>query len=370
MSTQLAHPRDMFLSLIEGIDESPPWTSFMRDLASHTQASRAMMLINLANAPTGQAPTVVHVTAPRAATEPVLDVGKLTNLGLHPFGALRPGRVYAVQEMLNFDDKAILAQQRDALERMGIRYGRWLRTSAGGIADAWILLVREREDFSSGAVSALSAIAPPLTAALRMFVALSQQRLQAAMAQSALRRLGIGQVALDATGRVMAADPLAARNLTFSDAPDGVAVRRLNLSIAAQGELEAACSAIVQAGPGSRAPLTIRIGDTARLLLKPWDFPLPEGCAEPAVIGTLRLDDREDERPGALLLRQLHNLSGSEAALAEKLSRGQTIVEAGRQLHLTDETARNYSKRLYSKTGTRGQADLVRKILTGLAPLA
>ncbi len=43
---------------------------------------------------------------------------------------------------------------------------------------------------------------------------------------------------------------------------------------------------------------------------------------------------------------------------------------SGEILHLTLETARNYSKRLYAKTGTRGQADLVRLVLTNVAMLA
>jgi len=360
----------MFLSLIEGIDESPPWSKFMADLAARTQARKAILLIHIANSSAEQEPTVVHVSAPRAVTEPALDHRRLTALGLHPYGKLRIGRVYGVEEMLNFDDKEILTAQRKALHDMGIGFGRWLRLSADGVADAWIMIVREREDFSSAAVAALSAIGPPLTSALRTFVALNQQRLQAAMAQSALRQLGIGQVALDANGRVMAADQLAANNLSFSDAPDGTATRRLLLPKSVQTELEANCAAMARAAAPSQAPATIRISETVRLLLKPWELPLPPGCTKPAAIGTLRLDHREDERPGAMLLRQLYDLSGNEAALAEKLSRGQTIVEAGQQLHLTDETARNYSKRLYAKTGARGQADLVRKILTGLAPLA
>ena len=88
------------------------------------------------------------------------------------------------------------------------------------------------------------------------------------------------------------------------------------------------------------------------------------------MIGTLRTSVREDERAGTRILRELHGLSDREAALAEKLSRGETIIEAGRALRLTDETARNYSKRIYAKTGTRGQGDLVREVLGGLTPFA
>lgn len=370
MSIYVTHPRDLFLSLIEGIDESPPWTSFMCNLIARTEARRAVLMIRLANAPTNQEPTIVHVSAPRAVTESALDYRKLSALGLHPYGTLRPGRVYALDEMFNYDDEAILANQREALEAMGVRFARWLRISTGGIADVWILMEREREDFSSSAVSTLSATATPFTAALRIFAVLNDQRIQTAMAQSALDRLGVGQIALDETGRVMAADPTALGYLTFVEPPVGAVGRRLQLPIDQQAALEGACAKLALVSSDKVAPMTIRINDEIWLLLKPWDRMLPEGCGAPVVIGTLRIDKRENERSGAELLRQVHGLSGNEASLAEKLSRGQNIIDSGRELRLTAETARNYSKRLYSKTGTDGQADLVREILTGLAPFA
>ena len=59
-------------------------------------------------------------------------------------------------------------------------------------------------------------------------------------------------------------------------------------------------------------------------------------------------------------LGQLFDLIPSEARLALALSRGMTIAEAAADLGLTVESARTYSKRIYAKTGARGQADLVR----------
>ena len=114
----------------------------------------------------------------------------------------------------------------------------------------------------------------------------------------------------------------------------------------------------------------IQIDDGVMLMLQPAALPLSQAMVQPAAIATLRLAVREDERQGAAVLRAQFRLSPREAALAQKISRGETIVEAGRHLHLTDETARNYSKRIYAQTRSRGQADLVRTILCGLAPLA
>lgn len=64
---------------------------------------------------------------------------------------------------------------------------------------------------------------------------------------------------------------------------------------------------------------------------------------------------------------------GDRLALAERkteLAAGKSLTKAAEQLDLTIETARNYSKKIFAKTATRGQTDLVRLILThGLAEL-
>ena len=69
-------------------------------------------------------------------------------------------------------------------------------------------------------------------------------------------------------------------------------------------------------------------------------------------------------------LKQLFGLTGSEARLALAMSQGKTIAEAAAQLNLTVETARNYSKRIYAKTDTRGHADLVRILLASVVALS
>lgn len=369
MTISAIDQRALHLSLIEGIHETPPFGLFMRNLVALTGARRAFMLVQLANAAPGQEPAVIHVTAPRAAQEPPLDFVRLHELRLHPYGALRPERVYALDEMLDFDNPAQLERQKEALADMDIRYGRWLRIRAGGAADAWLVLVRQREDFTASAVATLSAVAPHLASALRTLVALVGSRLQAALAQSALARLGIGQVALDAAGRVMAADPGAEALLSFAVEPEPVAGRRLQLVPATARMLERACAEIAS-GVGDLRVMSLDARRGIDIVLRRSDLRLTEPDARPEVVGTLRVDRRENEAAGAAVLQAVHGLSLREAELAIALSRGEPLVEAGMALGLTAETARNYSKRIYAKTGATGQADLVRMILTGLAPLA
>ncbi|NIJ18214.1 helix-turn-helix transcriptional regulator [Sphingobium vermicomposti] len=370
MSSVFATQRELLLPLVEGIHESPPWGGFLRQLVARTYARRAFLIITLANAAPDQEPAVVHVAAPRAATEPPLDFRRIERLGLHPYGALRPGRVYSLEEMLDYDRPAQRDRQRAELDEMNIRYGRFLRVSAGGAADAWLLLVREREDFTASAVAALSGVGPHLSAALKTLAALIEQRLQVALAQSALQRLGVGQLAFDATGRVMAADRQAEALLSFVPDPDPTAGRRLQLLPAVSQALEAACAELAAAPPGASLPLPLGTQAGLWMLLRKADLPLAEPCAFPAATGVLRIHQREDALRARRALSAIYGLSMNEAALAHQLSMGETIVEAGQNLRLTPETSRSYSKRIYAKTGTSSQADLVRLVLTGLAPFA
>ena len=370
MASTSADQRELFLPLIEGIQEEPPFGLFMRNLVARAGARRAFMLVELANAAPDQDVAVIHVMSPRAALEPHLDFRRLHELRLHPFGRLRPERVYALDEMLDYDNPEQLVVQRAALDEMGIRYARWLRVSAGGAADAWLVLVRLREDFSAAAVATLSAIAPHLASALRTLVALNAQRLQAAMAQSALARLGVGQIALDASGRVMAADPQAELLLTFAPEPGNGAGRRLALLPEAVRAVEQACIALADGSVNAVQVVRIDARRGIELLLRRADLILPETAARPQIIGVLRRDLREEPSAGATVLQAVHGLSPREAALAQALSCGEPLVEAGQALGLTVETTRNYSKRIYGKTGAAGQADLVRMVLTGLTPLA
>lgn len=367
-----AEQADLFLPLFERIGEDRQWETFLGALVARTQARRAVMIITPALGAAGAAPRIVQHAATRAAHEPPVDLDALTALGLQPLGTLRAGRVYALEEMLDHDDPAHLAHQRGALAARGIRFARVMRVAGEGAAEACVLLLREREDFTASAAALLSSAAPYLRAALKALGVLAGERQARSMAEAALVRLGIGQVALDAGARVIGADPLAERHLAFLAVPGVRPARKLLLPPAATERLERCCADFAATAPGTEPdPVLIAVEGRPPLLLRPAPaLPGPLPAAHPVAIATLRLPVREDERRGAMVLRDLHQLSAREAALAEKLSRGEMIVEAGRDLRLTEETARNYSKRIYARTGTRGAADLVRAVLSGLAPLA
>ncbi len=367
-----ADQAELFLPLFEGLGETRQWEVFLDRLVSRTQARHAALLVTSAPPSPESESMIVSRSADRAAKGRGFDPRVLQELGLQPLETLRVGRVYALEELLDHDDRVRREGQRAAVAARGCGHARMMRVACEAGTHALLMLTREREDFSSAAAALLSAAAPYLRAALAAAAVLDRERMASSFAQEALARFGIGQVVLDGGARVIAADPLAEGHLAFLAVPGPRPARKLLLPAPAAERIERCCAAFAAAAPESPPdPVLVAVEGRPPLLLRPAPAPIaPAPGPRPVAIAALRLPVREDENRGAAVLRELYRLSPREAALAQKLSRGEMIVEAGRALRLTPETARNYSKRIYARTGTRGAADLVRAVLSGLAPLA
>lgn len=67
-------------------------------------------------------------------------------------------------------------------------------------------------------------------------------------------------------------------------------------------------------------------------------------------------------------LEELYGLTHAEARVASRVGRGLAVKEIAADLHISVETVRTHLKRIYAKTGTRRQAELVRLILEEGAP--
>jgi DNA-binding CsgD family transcriptional regulator len=361
--------RELFQPLVEGIFETPPWGTLMHNLLARTQAQRGLLILHASDALEGQKPEILSFIAQHAPARSPINTARLARLRLVPLERLRAGRVYALDEMLDFSDPAQAQRQREALKDLGIPHGRWLRTSAAG-ADAWIILAKERDDFTAAAGAILSALSPLLAIALRARFGLARQQCQTDMAQAALVRLGIGQIALDGSARIIAADRQAEALLQIAEDPHIGTGRRLVLAPNVLHRVEEACAAFARGERSDAVVVPLGGSNELLMLLRPADPSIAATNLRPAAIGTIRAKSDPDPRSVASAIEKIHGLSEREAALATSMMRGEGIVEAGASLHLTPETSRNYSKRIYSKTGARGQADLVRLLLQGLAPLA
>jgi len=103
--------------------------------------------------------------------------------------------------------------------------------------------------------------------------------------------------------------------------------------------------------------------DTARADINGCAAP-PVGC--PASIVLIGDPDLEYE-PEASRLSQLFRVTDAQARVAVLLMRGKTVEEVASQLSITQHTARNHLKRLFSKTQTKKQAELVQLLMSSPA---
>ncbi|HXG32252.1 MAG TPA: helix-turn-helix transcriptional regulator [Bryobacteraceae bacterium] len=77
-------------------------------------------------------------------------------------------------------------------------------------------------------------------------------------------------------------------------------------------------------------------------------------------VALLFIIDPERQPPASTrLLIELYKLTRKEAVIAAKLSEGKTIKQAAQELSVTYETARTHLRRIFSKTGTSRQAELL-----------
>lgn len=300
---------DLILPIFAGVGEQPLWQTFLTALLRRTAATQVALFARTANMAPG---AHLHRAVGREAGTATLSLEQFATLGLLQQNALRPGRVYALEELLGPGTH----DRRAALARRGIAYGRFLHAVTREDNHVWLVLAHERSDFSASDSALLSNLGAPLALALTLLARAEAWQLRAEIAEETLARIGIVQTPLWDDGRGGTA-PVKARGLT----------RRIDVT---STTLPASANAV-------------------RIARHP---------ASP------------DRRAAIEAIAAELGISLREAALAEAMSRGRSIVEAGADLQLTPETARNYTRRIYAKTGLTGQADLVRRVLTGLAPLA
>ncbi|MBB4860089.1 DNA-binding CsgD family transcriptional regulator [Novosphingobium chloroacetimidivorans] len=357
--------------LIAGLVESPPWSVFLQRLKERVRGDYASLVFRPLPFGTPEA-RVIHLYAGEPSPPMVSRHYReeLYRRDPMPYHDMAEGSVYALDELLQFEDPAHREFLAQLLEPSGMNHMRMIRVAEPGGVSGWITITRRTGDFGRDVDALLVDLAPYLRAAMRGHVALERERMGAAVATEAIRRMSFGWVTLDAEGRVLDTDyigaELLAASATLARGKDGQLTAR---NPALRKEIVAAVADLL-GNPQARPRAIV-------LSREPWLDLLLVASAErmgtmrvaPAIIAYVHADnwssaDRCDQ------LGQLFDLAPSEARLALALSRGMSIAEAAGELGLTVESARTYSKRIYAKTGARGQADLVRFIHRSVLAIA
>jgi DNA-binding CsgD family transcriptional regulator len=360
---------DLLPCLLDGVFEDPPWGGFLDRLREETQADYAALTFRPPGKPLNQ---VVHLYS--GAPSPPL-VSQLYHEHLYetdplPYYNLAEGRTYALHELLRAGEPVHDEYYRDFLVPSGMTAMRMMRVKEASGVNGWLHITRRTGDFAPHDDALLQAIAPYLRGALRNFVALEHERFNAAVTSEAISRLAFGWFTLDANLQVLDCDRQGESLLAHS----GILGRNASGHLTArprtlEREITGAIRALAADARARPRAIILSRDPWLDMLLMPTHKSSISAKPDPAVIAYVH-GDNWSSADRCEQLAELFLLLPSEARLALALSRGMTISEAAAELGLTVETARNYSKKIYSKLGARGQSDLVRFVMRSVLAIA
>ncbi len=351
-----------------GVVDDKGWEPFVDALRIATGAVHANLTLRRNDAPLSELTSY-------ASGGPLEDSSRLYFSSYHrddplPYYRLAPGRAYALSDLFEPDDITGQDQIRQLLGTFGASELLIERICEPGGANAWLTVARQTEPFGASDRDLLETLGQHLAIALLTYVRLADATARASAYASAMGRLNVGMVTLAADGRIIDADPvvnrLIAERAIMSRDPTG------RLALAAPAAVRALTAALRDfvAEPSSR-PRAVRLSEAERadMLLLPVANRPATGQLTPVLQAYVHIE-RQPAADGVEGLIEMFGLTRSEARLALALGEGQTLSEAATRMGVTLQTARTYSKRIFQKTGTRRQAELVRTLLTSTLSFA
>ncbi len=352
-------------SIHEGVFETPLWNDFLERLLAKTGVRFVSLIFRPVD---GEAEVQLYSGSP-----PTPEIRKLiVEDGLvdpFPYLAMRPERAYSMDELLDLSDARQKAYYERVMLPQGLTQMRSIRVTEPGGVDLWLSCYGGRL-IGAPTSALLTAIAPHLRTALRSYTALQREKFRVSITTQAIERLKLGWVTLDHQCRIIEATPNVEQLFDW-----GVLLRRgrydrlVPASPAIDRQLTALIKSYAEKGEGK--------SQAFRLSEDPWVDMLVTPAHDQVVAGRTRSTaivyvsgDRSSQADRCEQLVDLFGLLPSEARLAWMMAQATSISEAAAILGLTVETARNYSKKIYAKTGARGHAELVRIILTSVLAIA
>ena len=252
-------------------------------------------------------------------------------------------------------------------------YGMGAAFQAVGAGPSLMVVLREKAKgpYGDPDLELLRALLPHLKQALKLYGRIAALETTRRGLADSLDRISTGLLILDASGRVLFVNR-AAEQITRQD--DGLRITRDGLATALPGESAAlrrlvAGAALTTNGNGSgaggelllsrpslRRPLAVAVSPL------PKDEFLPSLPDVPAVAVFVSDPEAAGESDAALLAR-LYSLTPAESRLTAALMSGGDLREVSGALGVSYHTVRAQMKSVFSKTGTRRQAEFVQLLL-------
>lgn len=286
------------------------------------------------------------------------------------YETMMSGRIYSLRDFVPQGDLAASPFYSEHLQPAGKSH---LELMAIGPANGFRAhLVWVRDDALGPLNDAerqwLLSLVPHLERSMAIFGGWKLSDLATEICTEALDQLAYGTVALDKDGRILfcnrIADELIGKSEDITRSNGRLIFRRREHAQVIR-ELATDVDSVQR-----EAVLRLRNGDhMIGVLAKPMASGRSPGGMTTARVIIYFHALTDHLQPSPALLAKLFGLAPSEAMLAILLSDGATLREAAKQLGITENSARTYSKRIFMKTGVGRQADLVRIVLRSVAML-
>lgn len=345
---------ELLVPLHEGMFEQPMWRTFLDRLCNVTGCDVASLIFQSA-----EAANVVELSSTDMAdTLPLRDI---LGIGSAQSDGMREGRVYTLQELVE-------AQTGLVPLPLDLQDLRAMRISDPGGLDAWLAIVSSQK-IAASVSNLLTALAPHLRVALKVLATMERERARATMSAGAFSHIDFGWISVDAKCRIVDMDEQAERFMRRSSVLKRGPYGRLMPSAAS---IDRQLTALVKefADTSDARPRAVNLSQDPwiDILVSPVRVSALSGGGDAVAVVYFR-GEQSSSADRCQQLVDVFNLTQSEARFAWSIAQGMSIAEAAEKHGLTIETARNYSKKIYAKTGAKGQVDFMRRILTSVVAL-
>ena len=232
-----------------------------------------------------------------------------------------------------------------------------------------VIATHRQDEFDPGHIQLFQRLAPHLQRAVQLNTTLAGLEMRCEASAETLNRLQQGALLVDQSVGVVFANQEAERLLAAGDGlrvAKGVVCANTAANTALLHALIAGCARHgAEAGAGGslrlsrgpdRAPLSLQVAPLRS------EAPLFLMTERPVAILFVTDPDRKASSPIAWLQRRF-GLTAAEAAFAGEIVAGAGIQAAADRLQISRSTGRTHLGRIFEKTGTHRQAELVRLML-------
>jgi DNA-binding CsgD family transcriptional regulator len=374
-----ARKQDLLNTILEASLDDRAWAAVLERLCGLLGADKALVEVHRAAAPRNLF-LATHGIKPRDRDLYITRYAPQNPWLRAWISHFKPGVIIPGDRLLGRLELVQTEFYQELLQRQDVFYlvGATLLHDARGLATLVLMRGRRCGPFQKAEISALKPFIPPIQQALAASLMIREAEQESRTAVEILNRIPTGILFLDSDGRVLERNRRARDLLASEDGlrltPEG----RLEGMFPGDGVRLAEAAAAVLADPEQARADSPRMVTLRR---RSREAPLhlvffadrdPGACIgepHPRVIVFIT-DPWKAERPSEAILVELFGLSKAEARLAALLAQGDNLDDCAGRLGIRPATARTHLKRIFSKTGTRRQGELIRFLLESPAMLA